>query len=196
MELFRWAAVAANALGPCTTAISLTIVAELVGVMPPLSPEQDHGHGDDAAEDGGDAKGVEGDGGPDPGPDAGQQLDVAGPHAADGVGRQEQSQAQGRAEQAPGQALPAEAGRRVDQPLTTSGKVIQFGTLSFQPSITAATTNTRSAAIRASAPSARGRRTCAIRTWGLSVFQLGRSLFFHAATRAVSKVTPERSPGN
>ena len=112
MELFRSAAVAANVLGIVYDRDLVDDRAELADVMAPLSPEQDHGHGDDAAEDGGDAKGVEGDGGPDPGPDAGQQLDVAGPHAADGVGRQEQSQAEGRADQARGQALPAEAGRR------------------------------------------------------------------------------------
>ena len=50
----------------------------------------------------------------DPGADAGQQFHVAGAHAADGVGRQQQRQADRRAHQAPAESFPAERDRADD----------------------------------------------------------------------------------
>ena len=100
MELFRSAAMAESVFGSRIDGDLGEDCPELVEVVMPFAAKQDHGHGDDPAEDGGDAKGVEGDGRPDPGADAGQQFDVAGAHAADGVGGQQQAQPDGRPQQA------------------------------------------------------------------------------------------------
>ncbi len=95
-----------------------------------------------AADDRRDAKRVEGSAAPHPGADAGQQFHVAGSHAADGIRRQQEHQADDRSQQAPAEPCPAEVGGAVDPAAMISGNVIQFGTRSFQPSITAATIST------------------------------------------------------
>ena len=72
----------------------------------PLAAEQDHQDRDDGADDRRDGERVERRGAPDPGADAGEQLHVARAHAADRVGRQQQREADDRAEHAVHQAFP------------------------------------------------------------------------------------------
>ena len=65
---------------------------ELIIVVLPFASQEHHGHGNDAAHHRGDAKGIERDGRPDPGPNSGQQFDVAGAHAANRISGQQQAQ--------------------------------------------------------------------------------------------------------
>ena len=65
----------------------------------------------------------------DPSPHAGQQLHVAGSHAADGIGWQEQRQADDRPQKTPAQSLPAEGSRTIEPAAEDEGKCDPVGRL-------------------------------------------------------------------
>ncbi len=87
MLLFRSAAIVANSVGTADRGDFVEDCHELVLVVEPGLAIKDHAQSDHAADDGRSAEGIERDGAAHPGAHAGQQLHVAGAHAADGIGR-------------------------------------------------------------------------------------------------------------